>query len=232
MDSAPCHERLLKPRSTPLAATTHYVPADRDRGRRDGSHFPAKLVSQLRGTAFGRNILVSLDDQHTRTHTHTRTHAHTTSVRRFESPSYHAITLLAPGVIDHWSIGISSLACAPSLIQLLLACDHYSCSCSTDTALPGAVPQSRLFLPVLHCTLALLKTLTHVVARSRLSSRLLHRERGPCTNSALQLPAAWAARLGSTLLSNMILWPCGMLTRLHGPGPCITAVLLHTCAPD
>ena len=69
MDSAPCHERLLKPRSTPLAATTHYVPADRDRGRRDGSHFPAKLVSQLRGTAFPRNILVSLDDQHTRTHT-------------------------------------------------------------------------------------------------------------------------------------------------------------------
>ena len=162
----------------------------------------------------------------------TSTHAQTTSDRRLESPSYHAITLLAPGVIDHWNIRTSSLACAPSLIQLLLPCDHYSCSCSTDTALPSAVPQGRLLLPVLRCAPALLNTLTHLFAPSRLPSRLFHRERGPCTSSALRLPAAWAARLGSILLSNMILWPCGMLTRLHGPGPCITTVLLHTCAPD
>jgi hypothetical protein len=41
------------------------------RGSSDGSHLLAKLVSQLRGTAFGRNILVSLDDQHTQAHART-----------------------------------------------------------------------------------------------------------------------------------------------------------------
>ena len=115
-----------------------------EHGRSDGSHLPAKLVSQLRGTAFGRNILVSLDNQHT--------HAHTTSARRFESlPAQLLCQILEP-----WSIETPA---RPARIQLLLPCDRCCCSCSTDTALPSAVPQRRLLLPALRCA-ALLPGLT------------------------------------------------------------------------
>lgn len=61
-----------------------------------GSHLLAKLVSQLRGTAFGRNILVSLDDQHTQAHART----HTTSACVFESLSACSIALPVLGALQ------------------------------------------------------------------------------------------------------------------------------------
>lgn len=125
------------------------------------SHLPAKLVSQLRGIAFGRNILVSLDDQHT--------HAHTTSACCFESPFGRLIALPDPGALEHWTIGTldsqRGLRFLPT--QLLLpGCDRYTCSCSTNTALPSAVPRRPLPLPALRCAPALLDTSPHPLTPS------------------------------------------------------------------
>jgi hypothetical protein len=144
----------------PSPATCHW-PGRLARRQRTGTEagakgrtFQQKLVSQLRGTAFGRNILVSLDVQHT--------HAHTTSARRIESPRTHSVALSErwnignTGTLQHW---ISSWACAPSLIQLLFPCN--CCSCSTDTALASAVSQHRVLLPAQRSAPALLNTPPH-----------------------------------------------------------------------
>jgi len=55
---------------------------------------------------------------------------------------------------------------------------------------------------------------------------------GASCRTTLDFPAAWAARLGSISLSNMILCAPGMLPRLHGPRLRITTALSHTCPPD
>lgn len=110
----------------------------------DGLHLPAKLVSQLRGIASKRNILVSLDNQHTP--------AHTTTPRALNC-HWSCLTLEYCSIeaLEHLALRPAALlapfsCCCPALLPAIAP---------NDTA-SSAVPQRRGLLPALCCAPAFL----------------------------------------------------------------------------